>query len=1469
MRDPKPGDLRPDLDPLPLKDGPGKRQRAPLLLLPMRLEYRVVDRASAPKVMQRTEVQAQIAEIRRAFGVLKPDDQKGRDALAAKLATLTRKTKPQPVRLAEADLKTKTEIWLRWYPDNGFAEAGIAPPTAPETEALDAFLAHPYAQDWPKLGDETLVALWAELESVAGPSRAVHLMRSRHREPAHDHEARIGRITGLPEKIHVFASMRGEIEALGHGQGIPANGAQAGAVSYSPGMLGEGSWISEFETAIEQGMGMKLDDPKAVDLALAADWLICVGTGGGDAEELEQLLRDRIANGQLDILGQDTPTNNVPATRAGRPEADSVQARLWDRTQRELQVLQDKGLDSARLAEALGVDQALFEQAPGAGEGAHLDAAAMIRVIGPALMDGALEATNQLDAVEDTEFVELLARHVQARGLLPALRIGKQAFGILPVSADTGAQVIKPDLPEAEHAFDTFVQSYSDRVRPILTAVSESVSLRLEPDDPDASDKLVDILQTTRVSRRLDVSDEGDDDVAMLGCSYVEGGDEAHKPASYLLEMLRRKLRELPVADEADRAWPLLYRLARLSLSRNRELEVLKGTPGFMTRGKLRRIQGNWRNDLSTGQRRAVDQSRNHSVRSFSTSPLGRIPSARRALVRATNQRFEDALTRLRAVAARDDGTAQLETLMMEVIDLFQHRLDAWITGQASIRLDHLRHKQGVGGLELGYFGFLGRLRRASATGASDGYIQAPSQGQAVSAAILRSAYLRNRGAGAFRIDLSSARTGRALRIMDHIRHGVPLPETLGLRGERWLRDKGASAEIFRLRDSHPLENPDADGKGGRRPVGARCFDGLKLVEGGTRGLSADARALRAVLADDLDALSDLVVAEAVHHRAGGSAQTAAAWLRVLSGGPIPHRPDFLRTRRSGHASDYRVSVVLPQVAPAEEGSLLRLTEYGLAAWFDAALPGLAGRAVPVAIRLGDELLYEAEISLDKQMGLDAMGIAQLGAAGLNRRIGAFAVSDLHATAEMRAMQARDLHLDRTGLEAAGAQITVDLAALSDDLDRAARMWKLAHAAQALSPGDLSNAASPAHPLDEPAHVAALHGAAGELWQRSERVLARLDAHRKSYLTALKRVFRTIATQYEDPGAHWGEDRRRDQRLRLQVAKLHAEMRGLQPFGIDGMDRFPAASRLVATMVDSEAALRKADAVMVARIAALKQAQRGRIASPATLAEARADLTAVLSALRAACGLEKLAICPVFAKSPPLVPLLDPALAPEAALGPWPRYRAKLARLQKVLTADHQGFAVSPDATADDTDPETADLRDEETAPRAYHRGLFLARDADMRAGSVSGLVIDEWVETRPATDQQAAIALNYDSPQAEAPNCLILCVPDDIISPVWTAAQAAGNVREALDLMRLRALSSQTTPLRDTILPLSNLVAHVGSGANERPRIPVAPFKGGLMDWFAVAGGMKRVRDDILPKPGEDWLQTRPIRPILRRTDP
>lgn len=1467
-KEPKPRDgdrPAPDLDVEPVPGGI-KVVRNPLLLMPMRLEYRVVSRVKPPTVLHRMEVTKQIAGLRRELSQLKPGDSKRAADLGAEITGLSGKAVGQAPKIGTAKLKSRKEIWLRWYPDDSFAEGGVAPPSEAEAEALKAFETHPRSRDWPQLPGGEVTALWAELVAIAGPARAVHLMRTAEMPEVKDWEARIGRIIGLPELVGVFAVNKGAVTLLGRGVPIPPNSAEGGGlVSYSPQVLGDGSWMTDFDEALELGMGLKLTDDDAVKAALEAEWLICTGIGDGDAvpgtEELEQFLQDRIAGGGFEILDQDTPTNNAPGTQAGREAAQTVVGQLFDYALRDAGALKEDGLDCNLLAEALGIGSAILEKAPGADASGHLDAAAMVRVIGPALMDGSLVANSQLDDISDTDFIELLARHVQARGVLPSLKIGTTAYGVLPVTTDPGLIVEDADLPPEERDYSGFIRTYAAGVMSLLSGHSQDVTLRIEPDDPDASEKLTDILQTSRVSRRLDVSDELRDDVAGLGCPYVEGLADKYKPASYFIEIQRKRLNQLPVPDKDDRQWPLLYRLAHLTLTRIRELEVLKGLQDFSHRGKLRDIQGTWRNTLTAPQRRAVNQSRGYSVKNFSRaepSQLNDIPKKRVPMLQGVNSRYEDAIIRLRGIATQPDGDARLETLMMEVIDLFQHRLDAWITGLASMRLSHLREKHPNTGLALGYFGFLGRLRETSATGAGDGYIQAPSQGQAVSAAILRSAFLRNRGDGAFKIELSSARTQRALKLIDLIRRGVPLPEGLGLRGERWLRNHQKSLHIFPLRDKFPLENADTDGKGKRGQTGTRCFDGLQLVEAKSNALAPDERAVQGVLVDDLDALSDLVVAEAVHHRAGGSADVAAAWLRVLSGGPIPHRPEFLRTERSGHASDYRVTLVLPQAAAPQSGSPLRLAEHGLALLLDQAVPELSDGVALVSIRLENELLYEKEIGLQKHLSLDPVGVAKLGPERLRRRIVQFAVSDLHATLPVQEMYRRGLHFDREALEAAGALIEVDMGQIETPIGEAIDLWRLAHGAQALSAGDLSNAADPDYVLDEPAHIASLQAAAIDLWARAERVLAQMKTQQKAYALLVRRIFKNIVISYETPGVAWGDNRRADQKLRLQVAKLHGALRNLQQYHLEGAGKQYAASRLVEDMVDSEAEMRQIDEMMRARITALAAALKGRVAAPESLSDARADLTAAIEALGAACGVAKLAICPIFPKTPQVTPLLKGAEDPDAALAPWPRYRAKLARLLDRVRDSYAAYPVRPEATADDKEAETADLRDETLAPRSYHHGMFMAKSQDIGASTISGLVIDEWVETRPSTQQNAAIALNYDTPQAEAPNSLILCVPDKVFARAWSPAVAAEFVLATLDLMQARALSTQTTMMEETVLPLSNLVAHVGNGDDERARLPVGLYKSQLMDWFDTPGRADSVPDNILVQRGERWHQTK-----------
>ena len=159
-----------------------------------------------------------------------------------------------------------------------------------------------------------------------------------------------------------------------------------------------------------------------------------------------------------------------------------------------------------------------------------------------------------------------------------------------------------------------------------------------------------------------------------------------------------------------------------------------------------------------------------------------------------------------------------LETLPIEelsrqfsgCLDLFAYRLDAWITSLATSRINELRQKQPEG-LALGGFGWVEDVRPSprprvptpppGEDGAPlflarerGGFIHAPSMSQAAAAAVLRSGYLTqpgDNGTRPFAIDLSSERVRLAEWLLDGIRQGQPLEALLGYRFERRLHERG------------------------------------------------------------------------------------------------------------------------------------------------------------------------------------------------------------------------------------------------------------------------------------------------------------------------------------------------------------------------------------------------------------------------------------------------------------------------------------------------------------------------------------------------------------------------------------------------------------------------------------------------------------------------------------------------------
>jgi hypothetical protein len=292
-------------------------------------------------------------------------------------------------------------------------------------------------------------------------------------------------------------------------------------------------------------------------------------------------------------------------------------------------------------------------------------------------------------------------------------------------------------------------------------------------------------------------------------------------------------------------------------------------------------------------------------------------------------------------------SVAVLEELLKEILDLSSHRLDAWITACASERLSQLRSKTPQG-IYTGGYGWVENLRPAQGK-ASKGYIHTPSPAHAVTAAILRSGYLAHTGTGSgeqLAVDLSSERVRLALWLLDGIRQGQSLGALLGYRFERGLEDRSPglmNKYIKVLRNLAPLTanklipgTLEADGAAATSVV-----DGLALLRRWQKGRESGIWSIDTIpfdvpgammtargtadhtvleeelhkLADVVDAVSDLAIAESIYQNVQGNPVRSGASLEGLSRGELlPPEPEIVRSARSGIGITHRVMVMLGDV---------------------------------------------------------------------------------------------------------------------------------------------------------------------------------------------------------------------------------------------------------------------------------------------------------------------------------------------------------------------------------------------------------------------------------------------------------------------------------------------------------------------------------------------------------------------------
>ena len=711
-----------------------------------------------------------------------------------------------------------------------------------------------------------------------------------------------------------------------------------------------------------------------------------------------------------------------------------------------------------------------------------------------------------------------------------------------------------------------------------------------------------------------------------------------------------------------------------------------------------------------------------------------------------------------------------LDLAIREVLDLAAYRFDAWVTSLAHFRLEALRGANPNDGIVLGGYGWLEDVRPQPQRIPSAGYVHAPSLAHATTAAVLRSGYLTHRDGTqpAMAIDLSSDRARLGLHLMDGVRSGQPLGALLGYRLERSLHDGGLDQFIDTLRAMAPLDGPPVTGTGTTESVAATdVVDGLVLLGKfhddpnfwSTPGLPPPglppAGTLRDQLTtqikrldDALDSVADLALSESVHQLVRGNTVRAGATLDAIARGDAPPPDlDVVATPRAGTSLTHRLlAVAASKDAPGWSTTPRAQAEPRLNSWAAKMLGD------PAHVRALARFLDSTGTQLATiEIGLNALALAPLDLLALpetNVLDGEFSDRLLRA-----AQAARPANVP------AGATVqlvptrasnwTPDVVSASEWLGLLQAVRRLVGAARALEPADLAQPGSTAGAID------------------TDELKLRADAAE----TMLRQALDVLA----HPGAS------------------DAALLGAASFGVVG-----AVPSLDPTQWAGQVAAAAEE--LTARAAALDKLASGFTRAGASSDTLRDHDVSRLKTIFGDSFLVLPAVAPdlaatwpqLFANSPVL--LGGDSVAPVRWMQRASRVHSGAGRLATALLCAEAltgsslaNFEIAQLPFVSNERWIGLDLAAGTTPASRLSLVAFLPKPVAAGAG-IAGLMLDDWVEVVPSAQQITGVTFHFDDPIARAPQAILLAVrPDDFVE--WTFEAVEGSVLEALDLAKLRAV--------------------------------------------------------------------------------